>query len=115
MDTPSEPGQPTRLLFLGEENLADGFRLIGFEAHPNPSPAQVEQILRQLQHTHDKAFVLVDEALMREDIPQLKRVRREGGRILVMAVPSLQGPTALSSDVAERLAALFGTATLRSE
>ena len=108
-------GRPTRMLFLGEETLADGFRLIGFETHPNPAPEEIDRILRDLRRNRDKAFVVVDDAVMSQEIPHLKRVRKEGGRIVVVAVPSLSAPTVLASEVAERLAALFGTTALQSD
>ncbi len=108
-------GQPTRMLFLGDERLADGFRLIGFEAHADPDPQQVDQILRTLLRDRQKAFVVVDDAIMRQDIPNLQRVRREGGRIVVIAIPALGTSPRLSSEVAQRLSALFGSATLQSE
>lgn len=107
-------GRPTRMLFLGEESLADGFRLIGFETHANPAPDEIDRILRDLLRNREKAFVVVDDAVMRQEIPNLKRVRREGGRIVVIAVPSLSAPTVLASEVAERLATLFGAAALQS-
>jgi vacuolar-type H+-ATPase subunit F/Vma7 len=107
-------GRPTRMLFLGEETLADGFRLIGFETHPNPAPEEIDRILRDLRRNRDKAFVVVDDAVMSQEIPHLKRVRKEGGRIVVVAVPSLSAPTVLASEVAERLATLFGTTALQS-
>ncbi len=114
MNTEHEPGRPTRMLFLGEESLADGFRLIGFETHANPGPDEVDRILRDLRRNREKAFVVVDDAVMGQDSPNLKLVRREGGRIVVIAVPPLSAPTALTSEVADRLAALFGAATLQS-
>ncbi len=114
MDTHLGAGQPTRILFLGEESLADGFRLIGFETHPNPAPETVDRILRDLRRNREKAFVIVDDEVMREEIPSLKQVRREGGRIVVISVPRLNAPPVLASEVANRLAALFGAATLQS-
>ena len=105
-----EPGAPTRLLFLGEEGLADGFRLIGFETHPDPTPEAVDLVLRVLSRNREKAFVVVDDRVMRADIPNLQRLRREGGRIVVIAVPPLNAPPVLSSEVADRLTALFGAA-----
>ncbi|MFZ0790363.1 MAG: V-type ATP synthase subunit F [Chromatiaceae bacterium] len=109
-----EPGGPTRMLFLGDESLADGFRLIGFETHANPSPEEADRILRDLSRNREKAFVVVDQALMGQDVPGLARVRREGGRIVVISVPRLSDPPVLASEVADRLAALFGAATLES-
>jgi len=104
--------RPTRMLFLGEDRLADGFRLIGFETYPNPDLEQVDRCIRELIRLREKAFIVVDDDLMKQDIPSLKRVRREGGRIVVIAVPPLgEGPT-LGGDVARRLAALFGQTVL---
>ncbi|NCA70215.1 MAG: ATPase [Sphingobacteriia bacterium] len=100
------------MLFLGEDLLADGFRLIGFETYPNPSPELVERTLRDLRREREKAFVVVDEAVMQQDIPSLRQLRREGGRILVIAVPALGERPRLGSDVAKRLAMLFGSAAL---
>jgi vacuolar-type H+-ATPase subunit F/Vma7 len=114
MNVEHEQGRPTRMLFLGEESLADGFRLIGFETHANPAPEEVDRILRDLRRNREKAFVVVDDAVMGQEVPNLKRVRKEGGRIVVIAVPSLSAPTVLASEVAERLAALFGATALQS-
>jgi vacuolar-type H+-ATPase subunit F/Vma7 len=100
------------MLFLGEESLADGFRLIGFETVANPLADEVDQIFRDLVRNREKAFVVVDDAVMGLGAPNLKRVRKEGGRIVVIAVPALSAPTILASEVAERLAALFGSTAL---
>lgn len=112
MDTQTDQGRPTRMLFLGEERLADGFRLIGFEVHPDPTPEEVERLLRGLERNRERAFVVVDDAVMRAAPPTLALLRREGGRIVVIAVPRLTAPPVLSSDVAQRLTKLFGAATL---
>jgi vacuolar-type H+-ATPase subunit F/Vma7 len=114
MTTEHEPGHSTRMLFLGEASLADGFRLIGFETHPNPTPEEADRILRDLSRNREKAFVVVDDQVMRADIPNLQRVRREGGRIVVIAVPLLNAPPILSSQVADRLNTLFGAAAVPS-
>jgi hypothetical protein len=102
------------MLFLGEETLADGFRLIGFETYANPTPEEADRLLRDLRRTQAKAFVVVDDALMSQKIPNLHRVRQEGGRIVVIAVPALGPQPSLTSEVAQRLASLFGTSTLET-
>ena len=114
MDNQDDPVQSTRMLFFGEDLLADGFRLIGFETYPNPDPQAIDQIFRDLRRGGARAFVLVDDAVMSQNIPSLQQVRREGGRIVVIAVPALNAPTQLDSEVARRLAALFGAANLES-
>ncbi|WPL19521.1 hypothetical protein Thiowin_04652 [Thiorhodovibrio winogradskyi] len=103
----------TRMLFLGEQALADGFRLIGFETHPDPTPEEVDKRLRELQRERARAYVIVDDDLMRADIPGLQQVRREGGRIVVISVPRLQADPRLYSDVAARLSAMFGGSNLQ--
>ncbi len=107
--------QSTRLLFLGEENLADGFRLIGFETYANPSLEEAERLLRDLRRSQVRAFVVVDDALMAQQIPSLQRILAEGGRIIVVAVPALGPVPCLSSPVAQRLGRLFGEAATASE
>ncbi|NEX21224.1 ATPase [Thiorhodococcus mannitoliphagus] len=111
-DIPQEQTQPTRMLFLGDDRLADGFRLIGFETHPNPSEQEAEQVFRDLLRQREKAFVIVDDALMHQRIPSLRRVLDEGGRIVVIAVPALGAAPKLTSDVAQRLSAMFGAGAL---
>jgi vacuolar-type H+-ATPase subunit F/Vma7 len=100
------------MLFLGSDSLADGFRLIGFETYPSPSTDDVNRIFRDLQRTREKAFVIVDDAIMRAGATNLQRVRDEGGRIVVVSVPDLAAPARLSSEVADRLAAMFGSGNL---
>jgi len=100
------------MLFLGDESLADGFGLIGFETYPDPEPEAVDRIVRDLVHGREKAFIVVDDRLMGSDIPHLQRVRREGGRIVVISVPALNAPPVLASEVADRLNALFGAAVV---
>ena len=106
--TTATTDRPSRLLFLGEDSLCDGFRLIGFETLSNPSEPQVEALLAHLIREREQAFVIVDQRLMQANIPSLRHIRREGGRILLIAVPPLQSPDVLASEVAERVQALFG-------
>lgn len=114
MDNQNDPVQSTRMLFFGEDLLADGLRLIGFETYPNPDPQTIDRILRGLRRGRERAFVLVDDAVMSQNIPNLQQVRREGGHIVVIAVPALNAPTRLDSEVARRLATIFGAANLES-
>jgi len=114
---PADPahGRPTRMLFLGDESLADGFRLIGFETFPDPTVSEVDHIFRGLQRGKENAFVIVDDRVMQSGAPELDAVRREGGRIVVVAVPVLKAPPRLPSDVADRVARMFGSSETRGE
>lgn len=109
--TTATPDRPSRLLFLGEDSLCDGFRLIGFETLSNPSDQEVETLLAHLIREREQAFVIVDQRLMQANIPSLRHIRREGGRILLIAVPPLRTPDDLASEVAERVRTLFGNST----
>lgn len=98
----------TRMLFLGDDLLADGFRLIGFQTFPSPDPGTVDRVFRELLQSRTKAFVIVDDQIMKSDIKGLAAARREGGRIVVVSVPLLNEPPHLASEVCDRLAAMFG-------
>ncbi|AGA90278.1 hypothetical protein Thimo_1489 [Thioflavicoccus mobilis 8321] len=115
MSGDTDQGSTTRMIFCGENSLAEGLRLIGFETHPDPAPADLERILRGLIRERANAFVLVDDRLMQSRTPALRQVLDEGGRIVVMAIPPLAGPVRLTSWVADRLQALFGPSTLDTQ
>jgi vacuolar-type H+-ATPase subunit F/Vma7 len=100
----------TRMLFLGDDRLADGFRLIGFEALPNPDLGTVDKLFRELRRNRQRAFVIVDDQIMDSDSEALGQVRREGGHVVVVSIPRLDAAPRLTSEVADRLAALFGNA-----
>jgi len=105
-----EQGDKTRMLFLGDDRLADGFRLIGFETFPSPDPGTVDRVFRDLLGRREKVFAIVDDRIMRADIEGLAAARREGGRIVVVSIPPLDGAPRLTSEVSDRIAAMFGSA-----
>lgn len=105
----------TRMLFLGDSTLGDGFRLIGFESLNNPSEEQVERVFRELINSRQNAFVLLDESIPRAGIPSLKQVLAEGGRVVVTTIPPLTAPGELSREVAEQLRAMFGSSTMTKQ
>lgn len=67
----------------------DGFRLAGIEVMSNATPDQLETLLKSLVAGKEKALVLVEADLFSEPGPWLHRVQSEGGRVVVMQVPSL--------------------------
>jgi vacuolar-type H+-ATPase subunit F/Vma7 len=103
-----DTGHKTRMLFLGDDRLADGFRLIGFETLPNPDPVRMDKLFGELQRNRERAFIIVDDHIMRSGSKGLEQVRREGGRIIVVSIPRLDEAPRLASEVADRLAATFG-------
>ena len=108
MSGDNEQQAGTRLIFVGESALAEGFRLVGFETFTDPGLGEVDKLFRTLLQAREKAFVVVSDALIGAKVPNLERVRREGGRVVVISVPPLNAPRTLRSEVADRLAAMFG-------
>lgn len=67
----------------------DGFRLAGIEVMPNATVSQLEAMLKSLVSGKEKALVLVEAEMFDEPGPWMHRVQSEGGRVVVMQVPSL--------------------------
>lgn len=97
----------TRIIAVGSVALMDGFRLAGIEVIPNATPGQLEALLKSLVTGKEKALVLVEAALLDEPGPWLHRVRSEGGRVVVMQVPSLARAGEYHPEV-DRLVGLAG-------
>ena len=77
---------PTRMLFLGDAALTDGFQLIGFETWPDPSAQQLEQVIGELLNSRTNAFVILDCRLAEKNARILEQgedrgrtYRRHGG------------------------------------
>jgi len=99
---------PTRMLFLGDSALTDGFQLIGFETWPDPSVQQLEEVISELVNTRTNAFVVLDCRLAEKHSRILDRVRAEGGRIVVTEVPPLNEPDRFQSPVDRQVRNLLG-------
>lgn len=100
--------EQTRQVFLGDANLATGFRLAGFEVFPDADVAQMDALLDALVASRTHAFVVIDDQLAASDSRRLKMVREEGGRILLTQVPPLTRPDHINSSVDERIRQLLG-------
>ncbi len=97
----------TRIIALGSAALMDGFRLAGAEVMPNATADDLEALLKSLVSEKEKALVLIESGLVAEPGPWLHRVRTEGGRVVVVEVPSLARAGEFRSDV-DRLIGLSG-------
>ncbi len=104
---PTPPLSATRIVALGSAPLMDGFRLAGIEVISDATTEQLESLLESLVATKQKALVLIESGLADEPGPWLRRVRAEGGRVVVVQVPSLARPGHFRSDV-DRLLAQSG-------
>lgn len=101
-------GERTRLVMLGSAGLAEGFGLIGAEVYADADPATVEQVLADLWASGDAALVLVEAHLARGEGEWLRRLRNEGGRIVVTELPPLSAPAAYAPAVDEVVRVVLG-------
>lgn len=104
----AEVGTKTRMIFMGESALADGFRLIGFEVWVAPAIEEMERVLRQLIDRRQKAFVVLGRDWVRSESPVLRAVEEEGGRIVVTGIPPLHDPQHFHCNIDARISAMFG-------
>ncbi|MES9903860.1 MAG: V-type ATP synthase subunit F, partial [Sedimenticola sp.] len=98
----------TRMLFMGDASLTDGFQLIGFETWPDPTTTELDHILRQLVESKQNAFIIIDSELSRRNPAMLQQIREEGGRIVVTEVPPLNDPENCYCVVDTQIQALLG-------
>jgi len=101
----------TRMIFMGEAALADGFQLIGFETLIDPAPEVMDRLLRGLIEEQQKAFIILDERLSAANTEALRSIRAEGGRIVVTQLPPLHSPHGFHSALDQRIRHLIGGGT----
>lgn len=98
----------TKMLFMGDASLTDGFQLIGFETWPNATPDQLDKVLGELVEGRQNAFIIIDSKLSQSNTVMLQKVRQEGGRIIITEVPPLNDPTNCYCIVDTHIQALLG-------
>lgn len=103
------------MLALGGAPLVQGFALIGFEAYPNATPAKLEQVLAGLYHENATALVLVEHELAREGGEWYRRLRSEGGRIVISEVPPLYAPADYHPSVEALVTEILGEHALEAQ
>ena len=112
MDTSNNDFKPTRMLFFGDPALTDGFKLIGFETWANPSSEELDHVLSELVDGQQNAFVVVDRSLVERSSPMLRRIRFEGGRIVVTQIPPLNDPECFRCALDDQIKGLLGGSLL---
>ena len=98
----------SRLYFLGDAALANGFHLAGFEVFSDAGVDTLEKLLHGLRDKRTPALVILDYELAESDSDILREVRAEGGRILITQVPPLNQPDELHSGIDARIDQLLG-------
>lgn len=104
---------PARLVVLGSAGLAEGFGLVGAEVYPDADQARVEAVLAALCASGDSALVLLEAHLARGEGEWLRRLRNEGGRIVVTELPPLAAPRDYAPAVDAVVRAVLGPEALK--
>lgn len=105
----------TRMIFMGDPALTDGFKLIGFETWSNPSTEELNWVLQDLVQSQQNAFVVVDRRLVERSSPMLRRVRLEGGRVVVTQIPPLNDPDCFNCEIDDQVKGLLGASILERQ
>jgi len=95
---------------MGEASLADGFKLIGFETWSDPTTEVMEDVLQELLESGWKAFVILGKQWSEADSQILRKVRSEGGRIVITMVPQLHDTACFHCDINDRIQPLYSDA-----
>lgn len=107
-DAATSAGPETRMLFLGERALAEGFALIGFETWPDADTGELDRLLEQLRQQRARALVVIDQRLAQGESRMLPLIYAEGGRIVVAEVPPLANPEQFHVDIDAQIQAMLG-------
>lgn len=102
----------TRMIALGSAALTEGFSLIGIETLADATAEQLENLLADLVRRQEKALVFLEHDLARSQGPWLRRVREEGGRVVIAEVPPLHAPEDYHPQVEDVVRAILGAQAL---
>ncbi len=105
----------TRLIAMGSAALTAGFALIGFETWPDATEEELEQLLDSLLAKRERALVLLEPYLAHCNCGALRRLRDEGGRVVVTEMPALNAPHDYHPSIEELVLSVLGPAALEDE
>ncbi|KOR30350.1 hypothetical protein TI04_06190 [Achromatium sp. WMS2] len=109
-----EQNTGTRMIFMGDAQLAHGFRLIGFETWADPSLDEVEKLAKDLIVRRQNAFLVIDRPIADANLPSIQKIRKEGGHIVVTPVPPLNKPDSFHLRIDDRLQTIFAATRSQS-
>lgn len=103
---------PARMIALGSAALMEGFALIGFETHADPTPESIEDLLQELLRTQQSALIVIEQSLALHPGRHLQRAQREGGRIVITEIPEIGMSGSYHSRVESLVQNILGPAAL---
>ena len=100
---------------MGSDELAAGFRLIGFETWPNATEEDLDQLLKELAKNNDTALVFLEPYLAQSSSAQLTQLRDHGGSIVITEIPTLSAPGNYQPQVEQLVLSILGKSALEPE
>lgn len=102
----------TRMIALGSAALVEGFGLLGFETYPNADVRRLDTVLTELGLAKTPALVVLEDYLARCESPELRRVRDEDPRVVVVEIPGLNVAGDYQPQVERLVRSVLGPAAL---
>jgi len=106
---------PARMIALGSAPLMEGFALIGFETHVDPTPEAIEELMQKLMRDQQGALVVIEQSLARNAGRNLTRAQREGGRIIITEIPEIHLSGGYHSRVENLVLEILGATALEAK
>jgi len=113
MNSPVGPA-PARMIALGSAALMEGFALIGFETHVDPTPEAIEKLMQELLRNQQAALVVIEQSLARNPGRHLLRAQSEGGRIIITEIPEIHLSGSYHSRVEDLVQTILGPNSLET-
>jgi vacuolar-type H+-ATPase subunit F/Vma7 len=100
------------IIAIGNAALMDGFALLGIRTYADASTDEINSVLTELAHGHERALVYLQQDLMTADIPMIRQLRNQGGSILICEIPSLHAAGEYQPAVEKLIGRVLGNSIL---
>lgn len=101
-----------KILAMGCSALMDGFSLLGIKTYADEPGEAINAVLSELERSHQRALVFMQQDLMNADIPMIKHIRQSGGSILICEIPNLQEADDYQPAVEKLISRVLGASVL---
>lgn len=100
------------IIAIGSRELMDGFALLGIRTHADADAQEIDELLSELSRRRERALVYIQQDLIGDDIPMIRKLRLEGGSILVCEIPPLGGAAEYHPQVERLISRVLGSSML---
>ena len=101
-----------QIIAIGDAALMEGYALLGIKTFPDGSAQQINAMLIELERSHERALVFIQQDLMHADIPMIQQLRSQGGSILICEIPKLVAVDDYQPEVEKLIARVLGVSVL---